>query len=160
DVPGWLEKTPRQVLLDGNTVGVVSTNPSTKTITLAAGLTSILPDGALLKPILGGLLDGSMLVNDRTNSIGEVNVTFGVAPGSELPDEGSPGADLLENREIFMFRPNWGDKPTRAYNWEPELVDFDIGRVGKYSPLAYGTMIRSATYIADSYDKAQLVIRF
>lgn len=141
DTPMWL--------VDGASVVLGNQMLSVDTVVLdqVTFTSPVIDGGTVLRPTLQGMLAGSLAAQYPTSNVAEINVSFDVTPGSELPMVGDPGFDILNGREVFTRRFNWANGLDLTHDWPSEAVDFGFGRTAVFHPRAFGTITRKATFV-------------
>lgn len=159
-LPVWVE-VGKNLIVNGDTiVGVDDIDNTTNVITLTAPLVNEIPADTLIRPALSGLMNGQVLASRPTSGALEARINLDVTPGSEPADDGVPGAGVLDGREVLLNKPNWLNGVKDGYNWPVELVDYGQGRNAGFTPIAFGTLIRQAEFVAQSSDEAQDIEQF
>lgn len=152
-VPAWL--ADGQVVIAGTeTRTVVSTTSGTVTLNTAVAV------GTVIRPALSGKLAASIQGSVPTDSVITATVDFIVDPGSEIYDPGDPDIFIHNGREVFVFRANWSDGLTFNFNWATEDVDFGFGRTQSYTPVDFGSFLRTAQFIRQGVDEIEAVRDF
>jgi len=105
------------------------------------------PVGTIVRPALVGRLAASVRGSHPTSDVVQSSILFSVDPGSDVFDPAGPGYDLLDGREVLARKPNWSASPESTFEWGPENVDYDYGRIATYQPIAFPTLLRRATYL-------------
>jgi len=153
EVPFWLDNAVALYLGDDLVVNIADVDADGLSVTLSEPLPVDVAAGTLMRPALFGYIDASLRVNHPSSGACEFAITFSVKPGSEGEDVGLVGGDrVLDSREVLTMRPNWGAAVQSEFNWAPEQVDFGFGRIATYNPLAFGTMVRRATFVRQGPD--------
>lgn len=159
-LPAWLTEGQTVVLGDATVMAVSSIDADQMLLTLDAELSETVPAGAALRPAVSGLLSGATRARHPSSGATEFNLTFSVDPGSEAEDAASPGIQIHGGREVLALKPNWGESVESEYVWEPEQIDFGFGRIESYNPIAFGTMIRRASYVQQTAEDVAEVQQF
>lgn len=66
-------------------------------------------------------------------------------------------SDIYDGRELFLLRPNWSQGVDMSFEREIDRVDFGRGRIERYTPVAFGSRVRRATYLRRNEDDASIV---
>ena len=144
-VPSWLVAGVT-LILDDEIVTVASSIDGS-TVTLDTPLGRDIAAGSPVRLGVSGLLSPSIRARHPSNGTTEFSLSFAVTPGSEAEDAGSPGVYVHAGREVLLARPNWADAFESEFNWANEQVDFGFGRTALFNPVAFGSMVRRASYV-------------
>lgn len=116
-------------------------------VTFANSTATVWPAGTALHPGLAGFLDAQLQAPRLTNTVAEVQVRFSGDPGAEPPVDPPAAAVTLNGREVFLKRPNWAEQVGASAEHPVDLVDFEVGRIARYSPIDFPTFTHQATYV-------------
>ena len=105
------------------------------TITLADNLANTWPSGSVIRPVLFGLLSGSLQANRLTRGTQAINVELQAYPGGEPPEDEGTASDTFNGYEVFTAEPDFSGSPSMDYIWPVEQIDFDIGRTAQFRPI-------------------------
>jgi len=101
-------------------------------------------------PVYAGLLGNlatSMSADRQTTNVATAEVSFTVRPLSEPARAVSAAPLLLDDREVFLRRPNWLERVASAMSHEVDILDYGVGPIYRYAPVPFGQEITGATYL-------------
>ncbi len=116
-------------------------------VTFANSTATVWPAGTALHPGIAGFLDAQLQAPRQTNTVAEVQVRFSGDPGAEPPVDPPAAAVTLNGREVFLKRPNWAEQVGASAEHPVGTVDFEVGRIARYSPIDFPTFTHQATYV-------------
>jgi hypothetical protein len=157
-VPTWLQAGITLVLPHGQWTTVTAITGTVLTLTDA--LTADVAAGALVYLGVQGQLESLMRVSSQTNGVAELQFTFNIDPGSEPRDDGYYNAIHFENRELLIDRPNWSNPVESQYSQTYEQLDFDAGRILTYTPIAFGSYLRTSTFLRQTDTQIEGIQKF
>lgn len=147
-VPAWVRPGLNVVLVYGDAVElriVDSVDGVEVTFQTVSG--TAWPTGTRMHPGLRAYAANDLQATRQTNAVAEMKVRFDVNPGSEdAVDPGNP-SDTFNERELFLLRPNWSGGVDITHNLPVEDVDYGIGLVAKFYPVAYASRLFRATFV-------------
>lgn len=149
DLPAWLA-VGEPILIGDTVLTIDEVDPDTNLVTITAPLTQTLAPGTVIRPALSGHLSASLSATHPSSGTTQTQITLDVTPGSEPADEGGPGYGLLDGREVFLPKPNWGETVSDQFNWPSEKVDFGFGKIESFNPVTFGTIVRNATFVSQT----------
>lgn len=127
-------------------------------MTFTGATETVWPTGTRVYYGLTGYLEADLQAPRKVNSVAEVSVVFRAAPGIEpvlpVPDPQL----LLAGREVFLKKPNWANQVSVQNQHPVTQIDYEIGRIARFYPIDFGTIVRQATYVNRSRDDAQLLL--
>lgn len=163
-----LESIPDWVVEDANVLldyfGMRETRSvqsiSGTVVTFKTGSSAIWPAGTRVYPALTGNLNSSLQAPRLTNAVATLSVAFDVSPLSEYwpaPDE---PLVMLNQREVFLKKPNWSEALTSSIGHEVEVIDYSRGPTYRSSPVPYGVESRRGNYLGRDSDQAKELLDF
>lgn len=161
DVPYWLQPDMLVCLTNGETIetrrveGIAAPFVSFKSFTQTAW-----PPGTLLVAAVSGNFPDSMKSRRETNAAAAVSVIFNVTPASETPVVSGDSSPVFNGRELFLSRPNWGDRPSLDYEHESETLDFGRGKTRRFIPVHFGGRLWRGTYLSRDFATADRTREF
>lgn len=118
------------------------------------------PIGTTIHPALSGLLSESQSSQRHTNQAATANVEFDVIPGSE-PERTIPAAaETFNGRETFMTKFNWATLPSVAVASERETIDYDVGPIEVFTPIAFRMRTVKAAFLGRTFAEAEAMQDF
>lgn len=88
----------------------------------------------------------------------ETTVKFDILPGTEGAFTAPAAPMTLNGKEIFLFKPNWGEDVSDLNRHITEYVDYNIGRLQRTSPISYATQVWQQTFLGTDTDTIQLLL--
>lgn len=158
----WLVNGVSAALVEGSFTAEVTVNTvSGTTVTLSAAASRTWSTRARLCPRLSGYLETDFDVTAQTSNVITASVLFSTDPTTGAYDEGAPELPgLFLDREIFLHKPNWANPVSSKYVHPTEAVDYDRGRVVRFSPIDFSTRSRAGTYLRRTFDQAHSLRKF
>jgi hypothetical protein len=169
NVVAFLAETAPDWIIDGGQVVLVYKGYyETRTVDAIAGdeVTFVeftdmdWPIGTTVHPALSGLLSESQSSQRHTNQAATANVEFDVIPGSE-PERTIPAAaETFNGRETFMTKFNWATLPSVAVVSERETIDYDVGPIEVFTPIAFRMRTVKAAFLGRTFAEAEAMQNF
>lgn len=162
------DTAPDWIIADGQVVLAYKGHYETRTVDSVAGdeVTFVefsdfdWPVGTAIHPALSGLLTESQNMSRLTNQVSTANVEFDVIPGSE-PERTIPAAaETFNGRETFMTKFNWATLPSVTVASERETIDYDVGRIEVFTPIAFRMRTVKAAFLGRNYAEAEAMQDF
>ncbi len=164
-----LPRIPRWLVVGSNVMAIFQGQQEVRTVKSVTGnvvefktsTTQQWPIGTRLYNALAGYLDVEVSTVRKTNHTATANLTFNVTPLSEpYIDPSTKRGPILNGREVLELRPNWSDDISAAMIHDVEVVDYGRGPVSRFYPIAFGSMLRTQTFLNRTADDAEWVVEF
>lgn len=158
-VPSWLV-AGTTVILDhfGQQEIKVVDRVENLSVYFKAASTTPWPEGTTLYYALTGFFDPQVSTPRKTSTTSSFELTLNVVPLSEIYPDPPAATQTIGGREIFDKRPNWADDVPVTFQHEIQELDYGHGPVARFAPIAFGTMLRSHTYLARDLAEADAMV--
>lgn len=164
-----LPTLPRWLVVGANVMAIYQDQQETRTVASIAGnevkfktRTALQwPARSKLYNAVSGFLDPTISTVRKTSHTATANLTFTVVPLSEpYIDPSVKRGPILNGREVLELRPNWANDIGVDMQHDYETVDYGRGPISRFFPIAFGTMIRTHTFLNRTAEDAENVIEF
>lgn len=155
DAPSWIGQEDRAVVLvtgagENQQIGlrvIDNIDSSNSLLTFKDSDGVDWPAGTrIYAGVVANLEDDKSLSRNTTNVMSG-SVRFNVLPGTELVEAPPTAVNTLNDKELFLFKPNWGAENNNSDIHPTEYVDYQVGRIARFSPVAFPTMTWTQTFV-------------
>lgn len=115
-------------------------------------------EGTVVYYAITGHFDPSLSAPRKTSTTVSMDITLNVVPLSEVYPEPPAPVLTLAGREIFDKRPNWANDVPVTHERPVNELDYGYGAVTRFSPIGFGTMLRSHTYLSVTPENADEMV--
>jgi len=155
DDPTWIGVEDRAVVLvtgsgEAQQVGsrvIDNIDTSNNLLTFKDTDTVDWPVGTKIYAVVVANLEDERTLQRHTTNIRSGSIRFKVLPGTELVEAPPLADEYFLDRELFLFKPNWGSQNDALDAHPTEYVDYGVGRLARFSPLAYPQQTWTQTYV-------------
>jgi hypothetical protein len=129
-------------------------------INLAGALDNSWPSGSVIRPVIFGLLPGSIKAGRLTRGAQSFEITARAYPGTEPPEDPGTATDTFNGREVFAFEADQAGSPSIDYVLPVDEVDFEIGRTAQFRPVPQQSQVIEASFISRTRAEAVAIEQF
>lgn len=129
-------------------------------ITFTAATVNPWPRATLICPALSVRLDDDQATTQHTTRVNEATVAFAVEPGSEPALVPGPAETIWNGREVFLDHGNWAGSREVRFQRATRVVDYGVGRIRTFLPVAFGTSVRAVDCLAKTRAEAVRLLDF
>lgn len=115
-------------------------------------------EGTIVYYAITGYFDQSVSAPRKTSTTVSMDFTLNVVPLSEIYPTPPAPVLMLNGREIFDKRPNWANDVPVTHEHPVNELDYGYGIVSRFTPIDFGTMLRSHTYLARNVEEADAMV--
>lgn len=112
-----------------------------------------------LHPVVIGRMASDVDVEQITDEVAEVSLSFAATPGIAPINVGSP-VEAFNGREILTIPHNWSRGVGGSYNHSVDTVDFGRGRTQTFRPVSFGTRLHQVGFTFGTQAEAQAAVQF
>ena len=160
DAPSWTEQEDRAVVLvtgsgAGQQIGLrvidnIDLSNNLLTFKDTDGVTW--PAGTKIYAGVVANLEDEHSMTRLTNNVMTGSIRFNVLPGTELVEAPPLATEYWQDRELFMFKPNWGSQNDALDRQLTEFVDYNVGRLARFSPVDYASQTWTQGFVGRNAD--------
>lgn len=110
-------------------------------------------------PGLYGLLEASLAATMVTAAVKEVRVDFAALPGLQIPVYRGEVGEVFDGREVFLEKADWKAR-SHDFTRERTQLDYEVGRVRTFTPVAFGTRTYAAKFVTSSRGDLERIVGF
>lgn len=133
---------------------------SGSTISLAGALANAWPSGSIIRPVIHGLLEGSIRASRLTRAAHRLSINVDAYPGGEPPEAEGTATDTFNGYEVFTGEQDFAGATGISYIWPVEQVDFGIGRTAQFRPIEQHQQIIEAAFNSRTRAEAVSIEQF
>lgn len=139
-------------------IETLSSSSSVPTLYLANALGRSWSAQTRVYPSVRGYLRPSIEAARITNDVTTLPVEFLVSPGSETVSMGTFSGQQVYGREWITKRPNWAGELTETFLADSVDIDYNRGRIARFTPNIHPGRQFALDYVARSRDEAEYLI--
>lgn len=159
DAPTWAGQEDRAVVLvsgqgERQQIGlrVIESIDSNNVITFKDADAIDWPAGTkVYAGVVANLQDDKSMSRNTTN-VFSGSVRFNVLPGTEFVETPPLASNTFNDRELFLFKPNWGASNEGEDIHMTEYVDYGVGRIARFSPISVPVMTWTQNFVGRDSD--------
>lgn len=92
-------------------------------------------------------LEDDKSMSRSTTRVMAGTVRFNVLPGTELVEAPPLAPNEFNDRELFLFKPNWGAGNDNTDIHVTDYVDYGVGRIARFSPVAFPSITWAQNFV-------------
>lgn len=126
-------------------------------VALSAEIGEDVPTDARIMPAYVGRIEAKTTATQYSERTSLVKVKLMVEPGYENLPSAANNPLTHDGRELFVMEPDWSKPLSLSFETTVETLDYGVGRVSHYLPVAYSDRITTLTYMAAGRDDADVI---
>lgn len=92
-------------------------------------------------------LEDDKSMSRSTTRVMAGQVRFSVLPGTELVEAPPLAPNEFNDRELFLYKPNWGSGNDNTDLHPTDYVDYGVGRIARFSPVSFPTITWAQNFV-------------
>ena len=130
------------------------------TVTFTSGARKSFPVGYSLHPGVSVRLDETLRSRLLTDRVGQLTVVVDADPALDDPGTIEDAPRTFDGRELWLGRSNWSDVPDITFDQSRETVDYGVGAISVFEPVAWASRRTSRTFSGVSRVEAHSIVDF